>query len=404
MRATRVATLAVSLALFAPMARAGVYHPEEPGRPAQLVNFQQLRLRLGELRQIAADPGPGRPVPPARAAILEQVERLLAKEKREPLTVADRCNLGACYLRLAQPTDAIAALKPTERATDDPSQFLALSTLATAYQDAGDLDSAEVYLQQALRSWPTVYAHWSPAQLAWFRRCDRLQLALVRARRQEQRAGLTRANESLDAIFPGVSFTTASGEYVPGEISMESRDNLPPEAVHLTAQLVYWLPHDNRLYWLLGETLNANGQVSEAYEVVRELVDARGFSPRELREHRKVLLEAREAAREWQDNGNRNLRRLMLALAPRGVGLAPGASAFLPEAGWAATLGPMEQSQGQSWIPVTAQPAPSPNRGLPDWKTVTVSAIFGALAALILQQQFRRPPARPVPTTTSGIG
>jgi hypothetical protein len=182
-------------------------------------------------------------------------------------------------------------------------------------------------------------------------------------------------------------------------MSAESRDALPNEPFLLVAQLVYWLPHDNRLYWQLGEVLNADGQVPAAYDVMRELVDARGFSPRELREHRKVLLEASAAAKELSDNGSRNLRRLMLMVAPRGVGMAPGLGAAVSEAGWAATLDPLEQAQ------TTPPPPPptTPTAKMPDWRTVMVSAVFGALAALILRQQFRRP-AREVAAAGHGHG
>lgn len=392
MRATPVATLVVGLLLLPTAARAGVYHPEEPGRPPQLTNFQQFRLRLGELRQVAADPGPGKPSPPTRAAFLEQVDRIRAKEKDGPLSVADRCNLGACYLRLVRPTDAIAALKPVERSSEDPNQFLALSTLATAYQEAGDLDHAEVYLQEALRNWPGVYAHWSPAQLAWYRRCDRLQLTLVRSRRQEARRAPGRPAETLDPLFPGVSYTTGSGSYEPGGMSAESRDALPPDAFLLVMELVRWFPFDNRLYWQYGEILNAEGSIPAAYEVLHELVNARGYSPRELREHRKVLVEASAIAKEMSENGSRNLRRLMCVMAPRGLGLAPGVGAAVTEAGWAATLDPLEQTQA-----AVASPPPPPAGKLPDWKTVGVSAVFGALAALILRQQFRRPAREAAP-------
>jgi tetratricopeptide (TPR) repeat protein len=150
MRAISAAALVVGLCLFPTPARAGIYHPEEPDLGGA-ANFQQFRMRLGKIQRIAQESGPSDPAP--RMAYLAQVENIRAKEKQGPLSIVDRCNLGSCYIRLNRPTDAIAVLKPVEQSPNDPNQFLALSTLATAYQHNGDLDTAENYLQQALRVW-----------------------------------------------------------------------------------------------------------------------------------------------------------------------------------------------------------------------------------------------------------
>lgn len=399
MRAISVAaTLVIGLCLLPTPARAGIYHPEEPGR-VPVATFKQFRMRLGEIKRVAAESGPGDPT--TREAFLAQVESIHAKEKQGPLSIVDRCNLGSCYLRLNRPTDAIAALKPVERMREDPSLFLALSTLATAYQYNGDLDTAESYLQQALRAWPSVYAHWSVGELVGFRRCERLQLTLIRSRRQEARLGPRRGEETLDPLFPGVSYTTATGAYEPAGMSTESRDALPSEPLDMLRQLVYWFPHDPRLYWQFGEMLNASGQIPEAYQVMNELADS-GYSPPQLKEHRQVLGGVVKAANAWNKNRASNERALLLYVTPRGLGMAPGAGGAASEGAWAFMLG--EANRSESWLPPTPPPPPpTPGGGMPDWQTVTVSAIFGALVALILRQQFRRP-AREATAAGHGSG
>lgn len=388
-------TLGLALALPAG-ARAGLYYPDDPGG-MDASNFKNFRLRLMDLRALVVPPPSGKPESSAREAVLKQLAELRAKEKEKPLVGLGRVKLGACLIRLGKPGDAIVVLTPAAADREDPHQFLALSNLATAHQELGELNRAVLYLEEAMRVWPRVYAELPPATLTLYRRCDRLQLRLLRSREQEVRLG-GRPAEGLDPIFPGVRFGGPGG-YAPGEMTPESKDALPPDAPLLVAQLVYWLPFDNRLYWLLGEIFNASGNIQAAYDVMDELVYARRFPAQELHEHRKVLNEARKGFKELTDDDSRNVRRLFWVMAPRGVGLGGGVAAAMPDVGWESTLDPYEQAQ--QWKPPPIAPPPPK---MPEWKTVMVSAVFGALVALLLRQQFRRGRPQEAPAAQGAHG
>ena len=60
------------------------------------------------------------------------------------------------------------------------------------------------------------------------------------------------------------SWVGPSGAYEAGALAADQWPRLPAEAMNLVTQLVLWLPHDNRLYWLLAELVNVNGDFSTA--------------------------------------------------------------------------------------------------------------------------------------------
>src|SRR5262249_19700703 len=84
------------------------------------------------------------------------------------------------------------------------------------------------------------------------------------------------------------------GEYEPGKLAAAEREKLPKDAVAQVQQLVIWLPHDTRLYWLYGELLNAEGDVKAARDVFAECVDTRRYNAKALLEHRQILNSAAE--------------------------------------------------------------------------------------------------------------
>ena len=45
--------------------------------------------------------------------------------------------------------------------------------------------------------------------------------------------------------------------------------DLPPDGYQIVAQLLVWSPNDDRLYWQLGELLNAMGSVQDAFKRLR---------------------------------------------------------------------------------------------------------------------------------------
>ena len=83
-----------------------------------------------------------------------------------------------------------------------------------------------------------------------------------------------------------------TGNTYAGRISAEELKKLPPDAIAIVQQLLIWLPGDARLYWLLGELLNAEGDVSSAATVFDECLWTRRYDSPLLREHRQVVQQA----------------------------------------------------------------------------------------------------------------
>ena len=89
-----------------------------------------------------------------------------------------------------------------------------------------------------------------------------------------------------------VRFIGESGKYEADKLATTEQKKLPPNALAIVQQLLLWLPDDPRLYWLLGELLNAEGKGKEALDVLSRCADARNFRPEALMEHRRILKKA----------------------------------------------------------------------------------------------------------------
>src|SRR5262249_18734295 len=127
---------------------------------------------------------------------------------------------------------------------------------------------------------------------------------------------------------------------------------LPAEALAVAQQLSLWFPDDARLYWLVGELYNAQGNVEAALKIFEECLWSRRFDTPELRRHRLVLQEAKPK--------NEN------------EGFEPVARDVVP-------AGPKDNSvetQRERWLPET-------------WKIVTVTGAAGALVLLFAYLQMR---------------
>jgi tetratricopeptide (TPR) repeat protein len=316
--------LCASLAGFS-SARAGVYLSRE----TPFLPESNALGYLGDLRGIpvptplsgSSDAGSQWAIYRARTAELEDLERIGA------LNTLDRIDLGACYIRLRRFGDALRVLKGA-----DQGHFLVLANLATAFFESGELDLALRYQEQALRAWPPVWAAWNMGAWIRYRRCELLFKRLLEGRLAEQRLSGGRAGpiRSVDPLFPRVRFAGASGQYEAGPLP-RMWDDLPPDAHLLVLQLVAWLPYDDRLTWLYAELLNSRGQVAEAAQLVRELVDVRRIDAAELKQHRQVLL---QGAREHQELTLPRVHGLLWALAPRGLPGVPALGTVAVECGW----------------------------------------------------------------------
>jgi hypothetical protein len=399
MRALLTTAVAVGVGLlWTGAARAGLYNTAEPPLYPPL-RYEDFKTLFDSLRSIAVEvPGKRNPL---REHYLSQAAALRARERSGGLTLEDRINLGAYEVRLLRFEDAARVLESA--LAQDPDNFMVLSNLATANYLAGRADRAVFYQQRALKVWPSVSLFYTAEQLRWYRRFERYQLTLLELRQQEARVQSGRAPETPDDLFH-VRFIGPSGQYEAGDIAPDQRDRLPVEDVPIVTQLLLWMPFDNRLYWLLAELLNAQGDIVNAAAILDELVYARAFTGApELRAHRQVLLKAKPAAKLLTGDQGATVRaQLAWMLRPRGATLTPGAGPLIDDAAWA---GALINARRSSELSEPAGPRPGPETAgagttaavpsgrppdaswMPDWKTFLVGLASGVAVTLLLGMQ-----------------
>lgn len=320
--------LLISLAFVLPSSlHAGVYNLDE-FHP--FVPLKEARNHLLRTRSASLPPRGGVLRPESfRAQILNQASALEDKHTNGLFTTLDRVNLSACYLRLGaeRTNDALRLLLAA-----DPQHFLVQSNLAAAYFLAGELLMAVRHQERALASWPDCVAGWSEEQRLHYRDCERALLVLYRSRHDESRRPSSLGNVDVDPLFPGVRYVGPSGDYQPGGIAQEQRDKLPGNAFAILYQLCLWFPTDMRLYWQLGEMLNALGAIDQASDIFTELGEAGlAGSFRGLRQHRSVLREAKPIYLELMKPVSRGMLLCELQLLPKPLFAPPivGDAAYL---------------------------------------------------------------------------
>jgi hypothetical protein len=396
MRAFRFAlAVAVSVAA-APAARAGVYCSLDQLPYPVPAAYQAVNGRLSDLRSLV-----NTEEKVARQDVYrKRAEELEAKAQGDGLTLDERLDLSGIYLRLNQPGKALPVLEKADR-----THHLVLAQLATVYDSLGLLDKAVAHQEKALEAWPAVWPNlslrWGPEQLTWYRRAERYYLELLRLRQQEARTGARGATNTLDNLFTRLRMEDADGRYLVGgprsRLPERLPEDVPPDAREVVAQLMWWLPFDNRLFWLYGEVLNYQGDVADAHAVLDEFFKVRGtrkIDSRVLFNHRRAL---RESVDAWS-----NPYTLFYVAAPRAPLAGPDGAAA-QEVGMLAALQaggkvargevtslPGEQSAGTATPPNRDRPAP-PAGGtwLPDWRTVAVSFAAGLFVMALVQFQWR---------------
>lgn len=259
-------TIFLLVILFPAASFAGVYYSAEQ----QGVLPSAWRGFLVEVRQLKllGQSGPDVPAMPLRDDYREAVEKLLTKQKQQPLNPTEWADLGALYIRLGQPRKAIEALNAARKVY--PDDFKIISNLGTAWQMEGDYPQAERVLQEAIKKAP-----------ATFKRAEEYQIKLVQLRQKDPKI-----IETFDELF-GIPFTNAKGEVRAGEIDPLQLKKLPKDAPEIVQQLLLWLPQDTRLLWLMGEVVHARGDVRTAANILDGVIEG-GLTCKEVRERRRI--------------------------------------------------------------------------------------------------------------------
>jgi len=308
----------IGLCLALP-ARAGLYSPEEPfnfeidadgfARPIQYTGgFEVIVATYG-----AVGIRPRNPDDPPLAVRREYQDRAQERLRKgvANLSPDELAGLTTDLIRLIRADEALNILQPLAR---DPRRggFLAYAHLAAAHASRGEWREAFEQQQMAVRysEFPTAFAKLTKPQLTWLKRVEREYYLPFLANRAEEarvrRPASLRLTEDLDALFPAavppkkisdpVRFVSDDGTYVAGKISAAERKKLPPDAIAIVQQLLLWHPKDARLFWLLGELYNAEGDIETAAWILDACTYSMGYSNPVVIEHRRVLKAAAEAA------------------------------------------------------------------------------------------------------------
>jgi tetratricopeptide (TPR) repeat protein len=311
---------------------AGIYSPNEPflfeidadgfAKPIQYGGgFNSI---LAEVREVGMRPQSGLDQTNLRRLKVEaRVHEQLLKGS-SALSAEEIAGLTADLIRLNENDKALNLLQPLAR---DPRRggFLAYTHLARAHVGRGEWREAYEQQQMAVRysEFPTSFRNLSKPQLAWLKRVERDYYLPWLAHRAEEsrrnRPGDLR--EDIDVLFPTtqppkrpddpVHFVGPDGQYAAGFITDAERKKLPPDALAIVQQLVLWHPQDARLYWLLGELYNADGDIETAMNILDMCSYAMGYTNPNVIEHRRVLksaLDAVAAARAEQSARERELQ------------------------------------------------------------------------------------------------
>jgi hypothetical protein len=267
-------TLLLVLGWSAGVGRAGLYYSGETlaNLPSQWRGFliDQRALRLA-----AVKPFPGKTASPLRIKYEEALGKLEKEASRRALSADESADLGALYIRLGDPTKAVACLRAAHR--EHPNHFRLVANLGTAWQLQGELDQAAACLREAVKLVPGKYQG-----------AEELQLRLVESRRK------SKAADALDDLF-GIRFTGSKGTYEPGHLAPASLKKLPADALAQVQLLALWLPGDARLLWLLGEMANVQGDLKTAAAIFDGCVTEFNSRSAELRQHRHLTRAAADA-------------------------------------------------------------------------------------------------------------
>jgi hypothetical protein len=234
--------------------------------PAQWRGFlTDLRM----LRSAAVKPTEQLPASPLRHQYEEEVARLLDLEKRQPLSIDQKADLGALYLRLGLVQNALQTLREAQK--EHSSHYAVMANLGTAWQMSGEIEQAIECLTAAVE--------FAPGRT---QRAEQLHLRLMRLRQRDPKS------ETLDDLF-SVQFVGDSGQFEPGKLREDERKKLPADSLANVQRLLLWLPFDGKLVWYLAELANAHGDLEAANELYEMCVGQFGLNALSLRNHRAAV-------------------------------------------------------------------------------------------------------------------
>jgi tetratricopeptide (TPR) repeat protein len=279
--------------------QAGLYNPAEPLEGPAASNGEIRALPMKHLLRHLQDLSGGvmQQNNKLREEYVKNLDRLEAKRRSGRLSVDEQLSLSAYQIRLKQYNAAIELLTPL--AAQERGNFMVYANLITAHQLNGQLDRARAYLAQVYGGKPQGWPGLTPQQLDWFARVEKYHQDLIKLRFREGLAqrntdpatGGARPVPTVDDLFE-LRFVGPSGRYEAGRLADDQKAKLPPDAVAIVQQLLVWLPDDTRLYWLLGELLNAQGDLDGASTAFQECQWFRRFDAPELQAHRQLVQEA----------------------------------------------------------------------------------------------------------------
>jgi hypothetical protein len=199
-------------------------------------------------------------------------------------TLEHKLNYSAVLIRRGKAYEATQILLPLSR--EHPKNFLVWSQLGTAKFLSGNpelgADAADC-IRMARDLWPTDMEKLDQSEermlrtsslgtaidLVRFAEVEKYLERLIRSRQKAERYAKAKKPlpEGIDPIFideeskaetkPPVKFVNENGKFEAGRIVKAEKEKLPDYAIDIVQQLLYWMPHDDRLMWLLGEVYNA---------------------------------------------------------------------------------------------------------------------------------------------------
>jgi hypothetical protein len=332
-----VISLAVLLLFPGGACWAGLYSPAEQDQEKLFVDYRSFRDTYLYFKNALNNTLDN---PLRRKALL--VSSLAPAFNAKAATEPQLLDVSAYLVRLAQYGEAITLLK--EGVERFPDNFFLHANLGTAYfLKSGSADENLIrlalnHLDESRELWPAKFTElndkqiqavddmaWqgemypdlvasteallaSPTSLGpWLAasalvpgrdKWPRYNFLRTVAKYEYRLVSLRRTKKTgLDPIFASkngvpLHFVGPSGRYEAGKLDPKEMEKLPgqspKEAILIVEQLLVWMPLDERLYWLLGELVNADGQPEDALEIFTSLSKNK-FADPEFDDHRKVL-------------------------------------------------------------------------------------------------------------------